>query len=43
MNEELGEMKSKFVNASAPMGPQQWNEALIAQDLMDEKATQLEK
>lgn len=41
MNEELGEMKSKFVNASSPMGPQQWNKALIADDLNDEKATKL--
>jgi Mn-containing catalase len=40
MNEELGEMKSEFVKASAPMGPLQWNDALIAQDLKEEKATQ---
>ncbi len=43
MNEELGEAKSKFVKESAPMGPQQWNEALIAEDLKDEKATKLRK
>ena len=40
MNEELGKMKSEFVKASAPMGPLQWNDALIAQDLKEEKATQ---
>jgi Mn-containing catalase len=42
-NEELGEMKSKFVNESAPMGPLQWNDSLIAQDLKDEEATETEK
>ncbi|MGI8624655.1 MAG: manganese catalase family protein [Solirubrobacteraceae bacterium] len=43
MNEELGEAKSKFVKESAPMGPLQWNDALIAQDLKDEKAPKLQK
>jgi Mn-containing catalase len=42
-NEEFGEMKSKFVNESAPMGPLQWNDSLIAQDLKDEEATETEK
>jgi Mn-containing catalase len=29
LNEELGNAKKEFVNAAAPMGPQQWNKPLV--------------
>ena len=33
MNKELGQAKKEFVNAAAPIGPQQWNTPLSADDL----------
>jgi Mn-containing catalase len=33
LNTELGKTKKEFVNMSAPMGPQQWNEPLIQADI----------
>ena len=33
MNEELGTAKKEFINTAAPVGPQQWNTALAADDL----------
>lgn len=35
LNTELGTAKKEFVNAAAPMGPQQWNEPLIQGDMDD--------
>jgi Mn-containing catalase len=41
MEEELGETKSEFIKAAAPMGPQQWNQSLVAGDLIAEKETKV--